>query len=178
MYLGSREIRKSVPRNITLHAGVWGGDSSAAGAAKQYFNKKQILKQIDPRNTLQFGWAILKWSKSRSSKEFYGISCQDSSSQSSANFRPVRDPIEPLRQPEIFIWIESFAATIHSRRYQHWALEVDRPPLIIGEHFWDGKSFRNHCACNSFIVETLFCLWKTFRGTKISIFCLAIYILA
>ena len=39
MYLGSREIRMSVPRNITLHAGVWGGDSSAAGAAKQYFNK-------------------------------------------------------------------------------------------------------------------------------------------
>ena len=178
MYLGSREIRKSVPRNITLHAGVWGGYSSAAGAAKQYFNKKQILKQIDPRNTLQFGWAILKGPKSRSSNEFYGISRQDGSSQSSANFRPVRDPIEPLRQPEIFIWIESFAATTHSRRYQHWALEVDRPPLIIGEHFWDGKSFRNHCACNSFIVETLFCLWKTFRGTKISIFCLAIYIFA
>ena len=105
------------------------------------------------------------------------------SSQSSTDFRPIRDPIEPLRQPEIckLIWIESFAVTIHSRRYQHWALEVDRPPLIIGEHFWDGKSFRNQhddCTCNSFIVETLFCLWKTFRGTKISIFCLAIYILA
>ena len=77
------------------------------------------------------------------------------SSQSSTNFRPVRDPIEPLRQPEIFIWIESFAATTHSRRYQHWALEVDRPPLIIGEHFWDGKSFRNQhgVGCSDWHVE-------------------------